>query len=544
MGASTRPFATYQQAIAEQPKGAGRASSRSRTLEADRGDKALRARTSNRRCRSQKAPAEVEQTTRTLDDARSISPTTRRRQAHHEALVKRRRRLALRASGARARALSRAASTSAPRPEFREVVKVAAGDNRALAPGAARSRAGARRSRRRWHEALEHAQAARSPWPAAPPACASEILVHHDGGLPRRGKLSELITLLEAEKPGRTSSASRMMASLVRGDRRRRQGASRTYRKALAIDSRADRRARQARCTCSQTAGELDAAIQEYEAPHPRGARRNPDFVFELCETLIQRGDRPKALKLLERARGSRTTSRRARRRRRLLRARAKRRTRRSRSSSASPARRRRPIPTTSSISAIATTRPATRRRRWRPGPASRPLVPNTRRARPRSARSTSITTWPRRPSGRAARGRAARSANVRYKKSLATALERTAPALARRPRASPERPRAALGRAARQRRPGRQGAGPRVRARTSSASGRSPASCPRRSRRCTSRFNGNAAQPRGRPPARGGAAQAPPPARRRGHAPPRRRARARRRPSRCSPWSACSCSS
>ena len=48
-----------------------------------------------------------------------------------------------------------------------------------------------------------------------------------------------------------------------------------------------------------QTAGELDAAIKEYEALI-KAAPNNPDFVFELCETLIQRGDRPKALKLLQ----------------------------------------------------------------------------------------------------------------------------------------------------------------------------------------------------------------------------------------------------
>ena len=47
-----------------------------------------------------------------------------------------------------------------------------------------------------------------------------------------------------------------------------------------------------------QTAGELDTAIKEYEALI-KAAPNNPDFVFELCETLIERGDRPKALKLL-----------------------------------------------------------------------------------------------------------------------------------------------------------------------------------------------------------------------------------------------------
>src|SRR6185369_10006472 len=47
-----------------------------------------------------------------------------------------------------------------------------------------------------------------------------------------------------------------------------------------------------------QSQGELDKAIAEYEGLI-RAAPNNPQFVFEQCEALMQRGDRTRALKLL-----------------------------------------------------------------------------------------------------------------------------------------------------------------------------------------------------------------------------------------------------
>ncbi|MBL0195549.1 MAG: hypothetical protein IPQ09_15230 [Myxococcales bacterium] len=43
-----------------------------------------------------------------------------------------------------------------------------------------------------------------------------------------------------------------------------------------------------------QSQGELDKAIAEYEGPFAR-PRTTPTFVFEQCEALMQRGDRPRA---------------------------------------------------------------------------------------------------------------------------------------------------------------------------------------------------------------------------------------------------------
>src|SRR5262249_26960893 len=109
------------------------------------------------------------------------------------------------------------------------------------------------------------------------------------------GKLPELITILEAEH-GQDFQRFATLGGLYEetGDVEK---AIATYKKALAIDGKhIDTRLRLVHLY--QTAGELDTAIKEYEALI-KAAPNNPDFVFELCETLIQRGDRPKALKLL-----------------------------------------------------------------------------------------------------------------------------------------------------------------------------------------------------------------------------------------------------
>src|SRR4029078_5272447 len=69
------------------------------------------------------------------------------------------------------------------------------------------------------------------------------------------------------------------------------------YGKAHAVNPRhIDLRLKMIRVLQSQ--GELDKAIAEYEALI-RAAPNNPQFVFEQCEALMQRGDRARAMKLL-----------------------------------------------------------------------------------------------------------------------------------------------------------------------------------------------------------------------------------------------------
>ena len=70
-----------------------------------------------------------------------------------------------------------------------------------------------------------------------------------------------------------------------------------TYRRALAQDPKQiDLRLRMIRLL--QANGELDKAIAEYDGLI-RSAPNNPQFVFEECEALLQRGDRARALKLV-----------------------------------------------------------------------------------------------------------------------------------------------------------------------------------------------------------------------------------------------------
>ena len=76
-----------------------------------------------------------------------------------------------------------------------------------------------------------------------------------------------------------------------------------TYSACSAATRRTSRRGSRS-CSCSQVQGELDQAIGEYEALI-RAAPHNPDFVFQLAEALIQRGDRAKAPRSAEEARGA-----------------------------------------------------------------------------------------------------------------------------------------------------------------------------------------------------------------------------------------------
>ncbi len=177
--------------------------------------------------------------------------------------------------------------------EFRELVKAAAGDNRALAP-ALRDLGQVLAKQKKIDEALATLKKALAIAGGAA-GVRSEILLIMTDAFRAEGKLSELIPILEAEK----ATDSQRLATLgglyeETGDVDK---AIATYRKVLAAEPRQiDVRLRLVHLL--QTAGELDAAIKEYEALI-KAAPGNPDFVFELCETLIQRGDRPKALKLL-----------------------------------------------------------------------------------------------------------------------------------------------------------------------------------------------------------------------------------------------------
>ena len=106
-------------------------------------------------------------------------------------------------------------------------------------------------------------------------------------------QLPILIKQLEDEHPG-DFARLRLLGMLYEetGDA---TNAIATYRKALAITPRdIDLRLKMVRLLQSQ--GELEKAIAEYEGLI-RAAPNNPQFVFEECEALLQRGCGPAGLR-------------------------------------------------------------------------------------------------------------------------------------------------------------------------------------------------------------------------------------------------------
>src|SRR5262249_25795587 len=163
-------------------------------------------------------------------------------------------------------------------------VKAAAGDNRALAP-ALRDLGNALAKQRKMAEAMTTLKRALTVAGGAA-GVRSEILLIMTDAFRAEGKLPELIALLEAEHAPDFQRLATMGALYEEtGDVEK---AIATYRKALAQEGKhIDTRLRLVHLF--QTAGELDTAIKEYELLI-KAAPNNPDFVFELCETLIQRG--------------------------------------------------------------------------------------------------------------------------------------------------------------------------------------------------------------------------------------------------------------
>jgi cellulose synthase operon protein C len=177
--------------------------------------------------------------------------------------------------------------------EYREVVKAAAGDNRALAPaltGLGRALAKEKKNK----DALETLKRALAI-AGGEAGIRTEILAAITEVYRAEQNLPELIVLLEKE------GAGDFQRLIVLGALYEETGAVdkaiATYRKALGQNAKhIDTRLRVIRLLQSQ--GQLDEAIKENEALL-RAAPKNPDFVFQLAETRMQRGDREKAMGLL-----------------------------------------------------------------------------------------------------------------------------------------------------------------------------------------------------------------------------------------------------
>jgi tetratricopeptide (TPR) repeat protein/HEAT repeat protein len=179
--------------------------------------------------------------------------------------------------------------------EYRELVKAAAGDNRALAP-ALRDLGQVLVRQRKTAEAIDVLRRALQT-AGQGAGVRREIHALITEAYRAEGKLPEFITLLESTRTNdfdETVTLGLLLEETGQVDR-----ALEVYRRALRLNQRhIDTRLKVIHLLQAQ--GELEEAIREYEALI-RAVPNNPDFTFELCEILIQRGDRAKALGLLTR---------------------------------------------------------------------------------------------------------------------------------------------------------------------------------------------------------------------------------------------------
>ncbi len=182
---------------------------------------------------------------------------------------------------------------AAAEAQFREVVKAAVGDNRALAPALRDLGESLARQKKldEAHEVLERARAAAGEQSGI----RNEILALLTEIYREQGKLAELVAILEREG-GRDAARLFTVAQLLE-ETGQVEAAIRRYREALALDPRhVDARTRLVHLL--QAAGLLDDAVREYEALI-KASPDSAEHVFELAETWLQRGEREKALALV-----------------------------------------------------------------------------------------------------------------------------------------------------------------------------------------------------------------------------------------------------
>lgn len=178
--------------------------------------------------------------------------------------------------------------------EFRDLVKQASGDNRALAP-ALRDLGVVLAKQKKNSEALETLKRALSV-AGSEAGVRTEILNTIAEVYRAENNLTALIALMEAEHA--TDFQRLVLLGQLYEETGQSTKAIDAYGKALQANGKhIETRLKVVRLL--QGMGELDKAITENEKLI-QAAPRNPDFVFQLCETLLQRGDRTKALSLLQ----------------------------------------------------------------------------------------------------------------------------------------------------------------------------------------------------------------------------------------------------
>lgn len=287
---------TYEAAITEKPKESAPLLALGQ-LQVDRGDKKAARGSYEKALPLLKENADIEQVTRTLMQLCLDLKDTEAARKFHAGLVKSAQG-SLFVKAELGREMMSRGQYELAEAEFRELVKASAGDNRALAP-ALRDLGTSLAKQKKMTEAVDTLKKALSA-AGSQAGIRAEILSVMTDAFRAEGKLPELIEILEKEGGQdfhRTYRLGKLYEETGNVDK-----ALSTYKKALSIDgSHIDTRVQIVHLL--QTAGQLEEAIKEYEAL-VKAAPNNPDYVFELCETLIQRGDRPKALKLLKELEG------------------------------------------------------------------------------------------------------------------------------------------------------------------------------------------------------------------------------------------------
>jgi cellulose synthase operon protein C len=177
--------------------------------------------------------------------------------------------------------------------ELKDVVAAASGDNRALVP--ALKDLGQAQAKAHENEAALATLKKALSLSGEQSAMRAEIYNIVTEIYRADQRLPELIKQLEDEHAGDFARLA-LLGSLYEetGDSAK---AIATYKRALALEPRQiDLRLRMIRLL--QANGDLDRAIAEYDGLI-RAAPDNPQFVFEECEALLQRGDRTRAMKLV-----------------------------------------------------------------------------------------------------------------------------------------------------------------------------------------------------------------------------------------------------